>query len=378
MDGKPIKGTYNTRPDLAEGTWPIGNLLAFLLHPSTHTISPVGGLFPRQHILDVLEECDLKLTGPEFHTRPSMMVGNDLMLWLRACEKYKTVAYTHIPRISYGHWKGSESYKDCVKHEMKLLPCYVATRSVWLDSSPRIYHTLSRYHITNAEARERFRIATESWELAYFRGIVSPVSIWNLPRNSWAIGDLRQTHFIKDVLRAGMERASRSDDIICLTNDDTVINQYWWYNAYTALKTMGAVCSFRRDMPVGFDLNVEDYPNEMHGIQQYGRDAFAFRKDWLKDHIDEIPDYVIGYGDWDSTLAMLIRLTHGQKSTRDEFLIEQPTSELPTKFVYHHCHSAYWDTAGPNNPGNAHNRRLTNKFFSDRLGWEMPKLKGEW
>lgn len=378
LNGTPFPGEYVTRPDLPAGLHPIGYLLPFLLVPLAHTISPVGGLFPTTHVVDVLTECEKKFKkDPAFFTRPNMMVGNDIMLWLRACERYRTVYYSHTPYISYGHWSGSESFTDSSTQGMKLVPCYQAARHYWLNHSRRIQHVLTRYPITNTDARARYNLAESTWELGYDRGLVVPVQVWNAKRTSWSIRDKLATHFLKDVLQAGLDAAGPKD-YICLTNDDTMINQYWWYHAYSMMHDQGAVCSFRRNLKPGQGQSMDCYPITQAGELHVGRDAFMFRRDWLEQYMPEIPDYVLGYGDWDSTMAMLIRISNGNQPKASEFTQEHPASEVPSKFIYHVDHTSFWSQAGIKEPGNAHNRKLTQEFFKKHLGWEMPHLRGEW
>lgn len=47
------------------------------------TISTIQGCFPREYIADVFREWSDRFSAPEFRTKPTMVVGNDLLIWLR-------------------------------------------------------------------------------------------------------------------------------------------------------------------------------------------------------------------------------------------------------------------------------------------------------
>lgn len=105
-------------------------------HLMTHnkrSISPVAGLFRTKDLVEVLEECEKNFTGPEFHLRPSMMVGNDMMIWLRMADKYPRFRFIETPLIVFGASEVSATCQDIAAIQKgqpsKLDPIYNATRS---------------------------------------------------------------------------------------------------------------------------------------------------------------------------------------------------------------------------------------------------------
>lgn len=368
-----IPGSYVTRPDFQDGVYPATYLLAHLLQNHCYTLSPVCGCFPTEHVLQTLKECQDSF-GPWAFLRPNMMVGNDLMLWLRACHNYRTVEYTHTALCSYGHWDGSTSYDDQGKG--KLLPIYKAARSYFLERCPKIIHCVPRYFPRQPETLNRIMQALSTWEAAYSFGFIRPDQQWQWRRDSTAVGDNKQSPFLRDVLRHGLESVTSKNDLIAFTNDDTLTSIFWWFSAWNWCKEKEAGCSFRINMkPGGFDP--WKLTQTLQGFTTPGRDAFVFTQDWLKAHLDEIPDYLLAYADWDSTLAMLMRLTTGHQPTVEEYLSESPLSEIPRGLVWHTEHQAEW-TKNREAAGMKHNRALTTEFFKKRLGWAPPNLRGSW
>lgn len=129
--GKWTQGNYRFLPYQKTGIYDVEILEDVLLTENINSISPVAGLFRTEHVLETLEECEANF-GEAFNIRPKMMVGNDLLIWLRALEKYKKFKYYAEPLISYGHWVGSTSFYDgAVAYEGKLAPIYNLTRQYW-------------------------------------------------------------------------------------------------------------------------------------------------------------------------------------------------------------------------------------------------------
>ena len=373
----PFAGAYVTAGTLPTGVHPCSYLYQHLLNPQANSLSPVCGCFPTSHVLSTLEECE-KSFGPWAYLRPTMMVGNDLLLWLRACQRLRTLYYTHTPYCSYGHHPNSASYDDAVHQRLKLLPIYKAARAYFIASLPRIIHAVNRYCPSDAATQRRVLAASASWDIAYHYEFIVPRHQWAWQRDATSIGEKVGTPFLHDLLSRALRDATTPSDLIVLTNDDTLINQYFWFAALDWLRDKGAGCSFRRNIGAATEFNGWLYPANPAGAAHCGRDAFFFTQDWLRAHLPDIPDYIVGFCDWDSTLAMLIRLSNGHKSKASEFSVEHPSGELPTRFIYHVDHPANWAKTFEHR-GNQHSRAITNEWFKLHLGWPMPKLReGKW
>ena len=124
-------GKHSYFPGLADGIYPVRIMARIVTNAYYNSISPVAGLFQTEHVVATLTECANNF-GKPFMLRENMMVGNDLMLWLRATEKYKQFRFYTTPMASYGYWSGSTSCIDA--RENKLLPIYNRTRSYWLKN----------------------------------------------------------------------------------------------------------------------------------------------------------------------------------------------------------------------------------------------------
>jgi hypothetical protein len=116
-------------PNLITGVYSSAKLLKVAADTNIESISPVSGLFKTDHVVETLAECD-KNFGRDFIWHKTMMIGNDLMLWLRAAEKYRNFKFYAEPMASYGYWDGSTTLIASQEHV--LLPLYNKVRNYWL------------------------------------------------------------------------------------------------------------------------------------------------------------------------------------------------------------------------------------------------------
>lgn len=351
--------------DLPTGVYPTRKLLRNLLIPNSFTLSPTIGCFRKEDVIATLHEAQDNF-GADFHIKPTMMVGNDLLIWLRAIQKHRYFQYIKAPLTSFGHHPGSTTCDEVFNRRGKLAPIYNKVREHFLRTFQGIVHVVPRFHPKNSDTQRRIVAAEASWSTLYSSGIVRPLHIWNNKRDSSRIGDNRRTPFLKDLLVSAIE-STTPREFVMLTNDDDILHPDLTWHLLDTLIDEPAVCAFRQSFHHGKcpDLSVhrDFFPDEPH---DWGRDLFAFRREWLINHLDTIPDYVMGSSDWDSTLATIIRLSKGIATTRDTWVTRDPRCELPTGFVYHEFHQAAWSTpvARQTLPGNLYNRKLTKEFIA--------------
>ena len=105
-------------------------ILKVAVKPGSLSISPIRGIFNRYDMIAWLTTGES--LPPECFYRPGFVVGNDLLIWLQACDKYPQFYNVAIPGVSYGHWKGSTTVKD-LETEKRLFGIYAKTRSWYLE-----------------------------------------------------------------------------------------------------------------------------------------------------------------------------------------------------------------------------------------------------
>ncbi len=359
--------------DQPTGLHPSEILFRNLLIRDYFTISPTVGCFQRDDLVSILEECATQFADPFYHTKPTLMIGNDLWIWLRSIQKHARLGYIKQPLTSYGHHPGSATCDEVFQKRGKFASIYNRVRAQFAGNYRSIIHVTPIFRTLDRETRRRNDFAARSWQTLYKSGLYQPLHNLCGKRDSRIIGDRRRTPFLKDVLDTGRQNAKASD-IILLTNNDTVLHSDLTRHLLAMMREEEAVCAFRQGYDRCPDLVSLWNPNLANQPHDSGRDLFAFTRAWLDVHWTSIPDYVLGASDWDSTLATLIRISKNIDVDSANWIQRHERCELPTGLIHHERHAAFWAT--PQNrvslPGNSYNRNLTKHFIASHgKGWFM-------
>lgn len=159
---------------------------------------------------------------------------------------------------------------------------------------------------------DRAQRARETWPRT-----LAPV----FTRTSQAIGDTRALPFMRDYLRAGLDRTRA--DVIIWTNDDVSFLPGGIEKIKAHARKFDFGCS-RRD------------------AQHIGREVFWFSRAWLREHIDELPDVILAAPQQDLVMAKWLRAQRGLKTTMENLLLDMPPVELPPGIVAHEEHPSRW------------------------------------
>lgn len=242
----------------------------------------------------------------------------------------------------------------------------------------RVQETGAIYHVTEMhqqpiESERRCHHAWNSWNSLYRAGKMKPVHLWKYPRSSKDIGDTRDLPYLKDVLREGLNAAKNDLDIICLTNDDTILHSSICELIHEWLEKRDAISSFRVNYDTSIPaLNspVERIRIESNPATDLGRDMFAFRKRWLVSNWHRIPDMILGEMEWDLVLALMIRESNGFRTESDASRYEvEGCCEIPKGYVIHLTHEREWTRAGNfYSKSKVVNRNLSSDFY-DQNGY---------
>ncbi len=301
--GKP-QGIYST-----DQLWPI------LLQEGSYSISPISALFPRQHVVDVLDEVEREMTDCRFFYSPKMQVGNDLLLWLRAAENFPNFFYIPRPLISYGHWDGSTTFWDYGCNLKLLEKCYDATRDYFLNgpvfemlNCPRLVHIQSEFK--RQDEGPRIENAQKTWIDQYRRGAWTREGINDnaLPR-LFADGQRRLPYLLDMVDHA--VNIHGKDTIYVLTNTDTIPVRSLTRHLVHTFKTYQCCYSFRRDIP---QIEKRDEKTIRTNTAVYpGCDLFAFTAEWWQTARKSFPDMLYATDTWDYCLRHHMDRTGGKR-----------------------------------------------------------------
>lgn len=353
--------TDKTLPDRPSGVYPID-----VYRPLTareYSMSPIMGLFRKEHLIEVLEKAET--VRDKFLLRPGMMIGNDLIIWLAAVDKYNRFYYLNDACVDYGYWEGSTTVDDVQGRKLRIKPLFDAFK-VWYrenhptDRKPIIWHVFEQHRVSEQSERDRREIVWQSWNNLYSQGTVKPVPL-SMPylRDSRKIGGKRSLPYVKDVLENGLTCA-RDNDVIMFTNDDIILHRRLPELVFDALERWPAVSSHRAEYGaiIGAHLVKDDPAVFKSAVPHPGRDVFAFRAGWLRTHLHEIPDYLVGAPCWDTAMAAYIRHAAGFPGINRTKNSQCIDAELPFGFCAHIMHHAAWTINKMSDKCNAHNAAL--------------------
>ena len=235
-------------------------------------------------------------------------------------------------------------------------------RQPLIPSSP-VFHVVPLVEPAGEAAVRRYKAAQVSWQLFHQQGAVFLPYLDQNSERMFLLGD-RKLPYLKDALKTGLEASSGNKDIICFTNADIILSPGFYKALQKRMAVNDFCCSFR--------MEFEPTDGDKCGVRTHGRDMFAFKRLWLAQHFDEIPDFLIGVGGWDYALAMWFRVLSGRSPESCDPSQCMPDIEMEYGFVWHERHEASWflNTETIYAEAANHNRACIREFF-DRLGLEQ-------
>ena len=365
QDGKKI-GTNNPL-GLPQGRHPSSVLTHRLMASGALAISPVLGIFRRSQALRTLRTFEelLRLRPGQFHLRPTMTAGNDMLLWLHAAEAHQKVFFSHAELSGHGHHNMSETVHAFTNSRAlgQLQMAYANTQKYArtnrygsLPVPPLVFHLLPGFNGANEDTIRRHQLADSTWKPLYDAGKVYRIPILpNLMKRDARseLGDSRDLPFIKDLLNYGSIYATDNDWLV-LTNRDICVDPGALLAA-TGNESASVFYSHRRDSK---RLTRALLPAEIVRLNPYpGADLFAMRKSWWLSNRSMFPDMVLGAEAWDLCLWTLMNSS----------LPAGRTAEIPC-MIYHEWHESVWEQAANRKtvPSQVHNRRLAREFLAAR------------
>lgn len=235
----------------------------------------------------------------------------------------------------------------------------------------RYIHCVERHIYPNQLDNERVMVAFNSWLDIYKSGRMVPCHVWQYPRDSRALGDPRGLPYLKDILIEGMTKANQPNDIILLSNDDTIFHSTIVEGLDKKLDLVDAIGSMRlnfRDVSSLPKLDTSLDKIVPYGATDLGRDVIAFKKSWLLANWHLIPDFLLGELEWDVVLAVLIRRSAALVTDRVNILQPAYECELPRGYVLHLSHDRAWiRPENLENPAKHYNRNLAHAWYREHF-----------
>jgi hypothetical protein len=263
-----------------------------------------------QHLLGMIDRAALLVTIDTVH------------LWLAKASRTPVVAFCN------DGWRGSpppETTIATMRYGSANVPLAAREAARILSPAGRSVMVVDGHGNT-----PRHKKARKSWN----PDLLIQQDHWG--RDASDIGD-RPLPYLKDLLRVGLQ-SSEERDIIIWTNGDVTLHHDCIGQLKQHVGVFGAV-GVRRH------------------ARHIGRELFAFERAWLRDHLSDMPDGILGRPWFDLAIAAYIRRTKGIKSTLDNLAEDRWPCEIEPGILTHEDHESGW-LQEKDSPAAKNNERL--------------------
>lgn len=323
------------------------------------THSPVISVLNRVILIRACKEAAETLISNDSIERPGMLLGTELLVYLRHCQTFKR--WLHVPQVLsyYGSHAGSGTIKAQEAGEVtRLAKGYdLARRQATFPApspSPRILLVHSVYTPREAADAEKQRVAQVSWQYHFDNS-----DVIDLPYHAPSLPKIRE------ILDYACQYAL-PEDVILYANADAGMTTHAVERILAGIdKGRGVTCCGHRVLePTG-----QAYKNLTNCRVPGGTEMVAMTPQWWSAHREKMPDMYIGREAWDTCFNALAE----DWADGPGDVITDPdrwlTSRAHTDNVcWHKDHFSQWQTdrMGDRIATQKHNRDLARAFFAAR------------
>lgn len=324
---------------------PAHNLLKVVGKKGTLSLSPIVSVLNRAILIRACKEAGEHLRANASLERPGMLLGTEIVVYMRHIQAFKRWLYLDKVLSYYG--AGPES--GTIKHqkagtEGTIIEGYDLARDLGLskpsEPTPRILLLHSEYEPQEVEAHRRHKVAKDSWGWHF-----GNADVIDLP--------FRQVGLPK--IKAMLDHACKyalSEDIILYVNADVGLTTHAPERILAGVaRGNGVTCCITRDLQSGW--STAHRKSVANFKAPGGHDAFAMTPAWWKAHRDNMPDFFIGREGWDNVLCHIAEEWAPGRSKTDDA-------------IWHTPHDAKWK-ADRESLESTHNRELA-VAYSKKMG----------
>jgi hypothetical protein len=352
----------NTVLDDIRKLWGIDNIVVDLSAHTAHRIYDFLGLFEIASCLVCIDSAFLHLAGA---TEIGVVAITNPMAWAGTIVRRNLMA-----QCDYANLDLAKIHEGIAASLHRGVLPVVQPDAIKKPVESRVFNLIDKFEDTDMAEIARKHHAVKSQDDLYEKGHLIPIHVWEYPRTSdKTMGDPRKLPYLKDLLQKFLDVSGPGD--ICLwSNDDTILHPRIAEYVKFHCSIYGACSFFRSEFvssPPSTDFSPEEYARQSRG-RHIGRDAFAFKREWLKNNWDSIPDFILGASGWDLCMAAIIRLTFGIKTTGENLGEQIFPAEPINGYVGHIAHPSLWNLKGTtNSPSNQWNGKLFQEWSERRL-----------
>ncbi len=369
-DGKTKPTEYFHGPTR---TLPSSELARIVNAKGRLSLSPVVSVLDRLTIINAAKESEQTLTHNDCLYRPGMLLGTEIVAYLRSVRNFPRWLYVDQILSRYGSHDGSGTiyaeknngiYWLAKGYDIARLQCRMPPPKL----NPKIIFVYYDNETTDADEIARNALARESWDFHFGQGdmIELPVRRSDLNRSSADLGDTRDVPFVRDLFDAGC-RVATQDDVVVVCNRDIVLSSSAVERLVAGvIKGKGVTCCQRRRLDPAHGRTYKHFANcKTDG----GFDVFAVTPGLWKTFRDKMPDMVVGREGWDSCFRTLAEEhADGRRLNQITTTPEQwnKSNAYADHVAGHKNHMSNWIVERTTSLGNLHNRALARDFFKAR------------
>ncbi len=346
------------------------------------SLSPVVSVLYRPLVIAACKESEQTLTHNDCLLRPGMLLGTEIIVYLRHIRAFLRWFYCDQVLSRYGSHPGSGTIEAETKKDLSyLVKGYDIARLQCRVPPPKLRSRIIFVYYDNPsngeEEAERYAAARATWDYHFSQGdvIEVPVKPEELTRSSSDLGDTRKVPFIRDLFDAGCALAA-PEDLVVVCNSDILLSAGMFPRLIEGvIRGKGATCCQRRRVEPKLGRIYKDF---LGCKTDGGFDVFAVTPAWWKAHREKMPDMFLGREGWDTCFRVLVEEIadgRGRLSTVTDKPEQWARSNAYTDHVAgHKNHHSNWIAERLTSKGQIHNRTLAREFFRKRNNTEYVKL----
>lgn len=336
------------------------------------THSPVISVFDRKTVIWACKESEQVLTSNDSKERPGMLLGTELIVYIRHIKKFPKWLYANQVLSLFGSHPGSGTIANIRsgKIEMMRKGYEIAKKAGELDPPPPTPKIIFSYYAddnSGPETAARNALARKSWDFHFgqFSMIELKIRESDMKRTSESLGDIRPVPYVRDLFDFGCSFAM-PEDIVVYCNHDIGLTTMAVDRIFAGVERGGGVtvCQRRQLNPTPGRL----YRSVLNCKADGGFDVMAVTPSFWGKMRNDMPDMLIGREAWDTCFRALVEIYVTGK--KNKVVLTTPEQWAESKaytddVCWHIPHDSWWDKNRKTNPAQIHNRTLAKKFCSD-------------
>ena len=328
----------------------------------------------RGTVIRACKEAAATLTHNDCLERPGMLLGTELVVYLRHTRTFQTWLYVDKVLSHYGSHPESGTVRAERSGDLRpLTRGYARARTQAImhrppEPTPQLIFVHTPYPAKDEDEGRRFRNARFSWDLLFGQFQMIELPVRDLRRSGKDVGDVYQTPFIRDLLDAGAELAM-PEDIIVYSNADIGLTSEARERLLAGVdRGRGVAICPRRVLTNPKAGRV--YRTVRNCKADGGMDVIAMTPAWWDHHRYVMPDMLAGREAWDLCMRTLAEEWADGGGLHD-FMTIQPEEWWRSRaycddVCWHEPHDSHWKMDRKDNAGGAYNRQLARQFFESR------------